>query len=253
MSSPLLTTPPAPNTLPPLLGLASELHLTILSFLSDLKDAKDENDLALLQLRRTNRYFRNLVPPPTHDDLLRLEFVLYKYSVYACKFCLCLRREKKFASTMLKGKKGIGGQFRDRRFCADCGFDTTVVGSSQRYCPNSRACVDGVDWVWCRECKFVKKGEEATSVCVGLCKECYKTLGCRCGVKCGKRLKSTTPLDSRTLIPLRWVPAAASSRRIRYSASDTDSDGDDQTDEYDYWEEQFELAQAEDNDWRALD
>lgn len=252
MNSPLLTTPPAPNTLPPFSRLASELHLAILSFLPDLKDAKDEEDLALLQLRRTNRYFRNLVPPPTHDDLLRLEFVLYKYKVYACKFCLCLRPETKFASTMLKGKTRPYGPAEAKRFCAECGFDTTVFGLSQRYCPSTRACVDGVDWVWCKECRFVKKGEEATSACVGLCKACYRTRGCRCGVKCGKRLRSTTPLDSRTLIPLRWVPAA-SSRRIRYSASDTESDGDDQIDEYDYWEEQFELAQGEGDDWRDLD
>lgn len=70
MSSLLPTT--RSNTLPLLLRLASELHLAIISFLPDLKDAKYEHDLALLQLRRTNRYFRELVPPPTRSDLLSL-------------------------------------------------------------------------------------------------------------------------------------------------------------------------------------
>ncbi|KAF1926392.1 uncharacterized protein M421DRAFT_15399, partial [Didymella exigua CBS 183.55] len=149
----------------PLLRLASELHLAIISFLPALKDAKEEHDLALLQLRRTNHYFRNLISPPTHNDLLSLELALFEYSVYACKFCLCLRPTTKFASTMLKGKKGVNGKTRDRRFCADCGFDTTVVGQSQRYCPSTRAGVNGVDWVWCKHCKLVKKGEEAKSVC----------------------------------------------------------------------------------------
>jgi hypothetical protein len=60
---------------------------------------------------------------------------------------------------MLKGKTRLNGSAREKRFCADCGFDTTVVGQSQRYCPGSRAYVDGVDWVWCKLCKLVKKGE----------------------------------------------------------------------------------------------
>jgi hypothetical protein len=44
----------------------------------------------------------------------------------------------------------------------------------------------------------------------------------------------------------------ASSRRIRLNASDTDSDEDDEIDKYDFWEEQFYLAQQEDDDWRTL-
>jgi hypothetical protein len=40
------------------------------------------------------------------------------------------------------------------------------------------------------------------------------------------------------------------SRRIRYSASDTESDEDDEADKYDFWEEHFRLAQNEDDDWR---
>jgi hypothetical protein len=233
MSSLLLTTPP--NTLPPLLRLASELHLIIISFLPHLKDAKDEDDLALLQLRRTNRYFRNLVPPPTHNDLLSLELALVKYCVYACKFCLCLRPMTKFASTKLKGKTGLNGLARDRRFCADCGFDITVFGQSQRYCPGTRARVSGVDWVWCKHCKLVKKQEEANSMCVGLCKACYNTLGCRCTLECGRPLHSATPLHPRTLSPSRSLLPKASSRCISSRASDTDSDEEYQNDAYDFW------------------
>jgi hypothetical protein len=98
----------------------------------------------------------------------------------------------------------------------------------------------------------VKKREEADSVCVGLCKACYNTLGCRCSVECGRRLYSTTALQPRALTPLRSMLPEASSERIRLNASDTDSDGDDQIDGYDFWDEQFWLAQQEDDDWRTL-
>ncbi|EUC37702.1 hypothetical protein COCCADRAFT_22677 [Bipolaris zeicola 26-R-13] len=250
MSSLLPTTPP--NTLPPLLRLASELHLAIISFLPSLKDATDEDDLALLQLRRTNRYFRDLVPPPTHDDLLSLELVLYEYPVYACKFCLCLRPRAKFAAAMLKGKTGTNGQARYKRFCADCGFDTTVVGRSQRYCRGSRAFVGGVDWVWCKHCNLVKKEEEADSVCPGLFKACYTMLGCKCNVKCGRLLRSRTPPQPEASTQPRWVLPKSNAPRVRWDVSDTDSDEDDRTDVYDYWDPHFELAQQEDDDWRAL-
>jgi hypothetical protein len=250
MDSLLLTTPSI--ALPPFLRLAPELHLAIMSYLPGLKDAEDEDDLALLQLRRTNCYFRNLVPPPTHSDLLSLESALFKGSVYACKFCLCLQSKTKFASAMLKGKTGANGKARDRRFCAECGFDTTVVGQSQRYCPGTRAYVSGVDWIWCKHCKLVKKSEEARSVCVGLCKACCSTFGCWCSLKCGRPPNSTTPLHQKVLTPPRSVLSGTSSRRISSNASDTDSYGDGETDKYDFWEEQFCLAQQEDDDWRTL-
>jgi hypothetical protein len=241
MTSLLLTTPS--TTSPPLLRLATELHLAIISFLPEFKDAKDKDDLALLQLRRTNHYFRNLVPPPTHNDLLSLELALSKYSVYACKFCLCLRPRTGFASAMLKGKTGVNGTARDRRFCADCGFDTTVAAKGQRYSPGARACVSGVDRIWCKHCKLVKNGEEANSVCVGLCKACFNTFGCWCWSKCGRPLDSTTPLRPMALRPPQSVLPEASSRRIYSNASDTGSDEDDEVDKHDFWE---------DDDWRAF-
>jgi hypothetical protein len=193
MSSVPRTVPPGPP--PPLLRLATELHLTIISYLPNLKDAKDDHDLALLQLRRTNRYFHNLIPPPTHTDLLALEKVHCKNSRYACKFCLRLRPARASAPSMLKGKTGPNGQYRERRFCADCGFDTKVLRTSQRYSPGTRVCVGQVDWVWCNHCRLVKKGERASpcakSVCYGMCAACYDTTGCRCGPvrgTCGKWL-----------------------------------------------------------------
>jgi hypothetical protein len=240
MSSPLATTPPQPTTLPPFLRLATELHLAIISFLPDLHDARDEHDLARLQLRRTNCYFRNLVPPPTHDELLSLELALANYSVYACKFCPYLKPRNKFAAKMLEGKTSIHGRWRYKRFCADCGFDTTVVGQSQRYCPGTRACVDGVDWVWCKCCKVVKRGEEAEAMCVGLCRACYGRWGCTCRDRCGRPLRDTTALHSSVFEPplLIW----GGSRAIA-GDEDEDSDG------YDFWERQLDLVQMDDDHW----
>lgn len=242
-----------PESLPPLMRLATELHLAIISYLPDLKDSLHEGDLALLQLRRTNRYFRSLVPPPTHNDLLRLEFPLYKYSAFACKFCLRLRPNTKFASTMLKDKTGFNGTHREKRFCADCGFDTTVVGQSQRYSPSSRVCVNGVDWVWCKSCKLVRKGEEAKSVCVGLCKACYGMLGCMCRARCGRPQHSTKVLQPPRSM---WPEPEARPRRVMdfyrwIEGSGLDSYEEEQIEEEDFCEEQMHKVQMEDDDWRG--
>ena len=48
------------------------------------------------------------------------------------------------------------------------------------------------------------------------------------------------------------MPLEASSWRVRVRPSDTVSNGDDEIDEYDFWEEQFWLMQQEDDDWRTL-
>jgi hypothetical protein len=89
-------------------------------------------------------------------------------------------------------------------------------------------------------------------VCVGLCKACYNTFGCRCSRGCGRPLHSTTSPHPRALSPPRNMLPEASSRRIRRNASDTDSDEDYEIEKYDYWEEQLHLAQQEDDDWRTL-
>jgi hypothetical protein len=96
--------------------------------------------------------------------------------------------------------------------------------------------------VWCKYCKAVKKGEEA--VCKGLCKACYKPL------------PDTTPLHTGASRPppriSRMLPGAGSGR-VRLVASDTDSDGDYTSDGDDFRDEQYRLAQQEDDDWRAMD
>jgi hypothetical protein len=102
-----------------------------------------------------------------------------------CKFCLRLRPARAIVSSMLKGKTGPNGQYRERRFCADCGFDTKALRTSQRYSPGTRVSIGQVDWVWCNHCRLVKRGERtspcAKSVYYGMCAACYDTTGCRCG------------------------------------------------------------------------
>jgi hypothetical protein len=86
-------------------------------------------------------------------------------------------------------------------------------------------------------------------VCVGLCKACYNTVGCRCSLKCGRPLHSTTPLHPRALRSPRGMLPEENSRRICFNASDTDSD---EIDKHDFWKEPFLLVQQEDDDWRSL-
>ncbi|KAH7122838.1 hypothetical protein B0J11DRAFT_407795, partial [Dendryphion nanum] len=99
----------------PILNLPAELHRQIISHL----DGNEE--FAVLNLRITNRYFHDTVPPPSHDTLLRLEKRFNGTIGYAYKHCLRLRPVSRFATTMLKGKTGLNGEHRSMRFCADCG------------------------------------------------------------------------------------------------------------------------------------
>jgi hypothetical protein len=98
--------------------------------------------------------------------------------------------------------------------------------------------------------QVLKKGKEASSGCVGMCKACYIRCGCWCASKCGRPRQSTIPLRPEATRSTQSMVRGERSRRIRYSASDTESDEDDEADKYDFWEEQFRLAQKEDDDWR---
>jgi hypothetical protein len=164
----------------PLLRLPVELH-------KDIADLISHNwPLSLLNLRRANRYFHALIPPPTHATLLLFEQERWARArpLYACRYCVRLRPKRHFADAMLKGRTGVNGKEPEKRFCVDCGFGHALLepgaGRQSRYSPGTEVVVAGQTWVWCKGCLQVKMGGEAKG-CAGCCAPCHYAEACSCG------------------------------------------------------------------------
>jgi hypothetical protein len=85
-----------------ILRLPAELHLTIGEVLAE------DTSACPLHLRQTNRYFASLIPAPTSSDLFALEEQSWAKDkrLYACKFCVRLRKATHFADYMLRRSNG---------------------------------------------------------------------------------------------------------------------------------------------------
>jgi hypothetical protein len=127
-------------TLPHLLRLPVELHLGVI-------DKLGLHDKVILA--STNRYFRSIVKPPTHNDYLLAEASDWatKRILFACSRCARLRGNKKFADDMRKGKYTRGGPHAALRLCLHCGVDTGL------YSPGATVMVWGEAKVLCWMCR----------------------------------------------------------------------------------------------------
>lgn len=124
---------------PPLLRLPVELHLDILFYL----DLRDTSNLAF-----TNRYFRSITPPPSHNDFLDAESSTWakENRFYTCKGCVRFRRFEDFADDMKKGKRGRSQVDANARFCLKCGVEDKF------YAPGTRLTIHNKSHVLCRMC-----------------------------------------------------------------------------------------------------
>jgi hypothetical protein len=120
----------SPVSIPPLLRVPAELHLDIVS---EFQESDEEGALATLYFRLSNRYFYNLIDKLTHDTLLFIEKTPWAVgrTLYTCKFCVRLRCAATFAEAMLKGKTGINGGFRYKRFATSVSAPTAVLRLSK--------------------------------------------------------------------------------------------------------------------------
>jgi hypothetical protein len=192
----------------PLLCLPTELHLEIFSYIRADEDVFGEPHAWLwtvLALRGASRFFRHMLPPLTHDELLDLELTLRATSrgLQACRYCLRLLHTDRFSQVQTRNRgvpiDGVLGwagisvkskEKRMKRFCVDCGFTKAVnpvldIGKS-RYGVGTEIIVgegEGERWVWCWWCRELKKGEEAgilgEGACRGSCVACCTQHECR--------------------------------------------------------------------------
>ena len=187
---------------------------------------------SILSLRSTNRYFCSLIAV-SQQLLLQVERGVKGKKVLACCVCLRLRSVEKFATSetameRLSTRKGVART--KYRFCIDCGFRAYPTlslqgdghhtgevpaaltlyapGTTITFPPGRRRSVEGEKrevWVWCLDCRELKKGEAAGDLgCHLFCKECCERLVCCrereiCGMRRPWRMhRGYGPLDNRT-------------------------------------------------------
>jgi hypothetical protein len=149
---------PVPHTTSPapILRLPAELHLEIISLL-DLRDS--------VGLSSTARYFRSIIPSPTHGEFLAAEESPWAKTklLYTCKGCISFRSWERFADEMRKGKWCRSGTQAIARFCLKCGVDDAL------YAPGTHVTICNQPHVLCSICQ---KLSDHVSDRVGVCAGC---------------------------------------------------------------------------------
>lgn len=148
--------------MPPVFRLPPELHVLITSFLP-LDD--------LLHFRLTCAYFYDLIPKPSHQELLLIESTDWARlrDVYACRYCLRLRPASQFGESMLRRRRSREGRDSSKRFCVDCGLKPR--SGTARYGPGAHVIINGNFYVVCLSCRGFQLGAidrfgRHTSYCV---------------------------------------------------------------------------------------
>lgn len=135
-----------------LVRLPAELHLNIVDKL-ELQDT--------IVLARTNRYFRSIIPTPSHKDILKAEANTWATDrgLYACSGCVTLRCFEDFADDMRKGKRSRAGTEADKRLCLQCGVARGL------YSHGVSIKIYGRDHVLCQLCVMYTDRTARPAVC----------------------------------------------------------------------------------------
>jgi hypothetical protein len=142
-----------------LLRLPIELHLDIVDYLQ-LQDRA--------VLASTNRYFKSIVDPLSHEAFLAAEQHDWATTrgLYACKGCTRFRRFEEFADEMKKGKRVRCGPEAKARLCLDCG----VAG--KLYLSGTLLNICGNRCVLCSTCQTWNRAVGARNAC----SDCFPSL-----------------------------------------------------------------------------
>ncbi|KAF1957983.1 hypothetical protein CC80DRAFT_381894, partial [Byssothecium circinans] len=79
-------------------------------------------------LTMTNRCFRTILDPPTHEDFLYAENYVWASSrgLYTCKGCISFRQLDHFTDDMRKGRRARRGPEANTRLCIQCGVNQGI-------------------------------------------------------------------------------------------------------------------------------
>jgi hypothetical protein len=150
------------DTAPSLLALPMEIHAAIFTNLCF-------PDLYIVRL--INHYFYDMIPPPTHAELLTAETSDFarENNIFACVGCTRLCPEAVFSPKMVKRKKAAGGTEARNRFCIECG--RRPLPGLHRYMLGARWEESGMLFVRCLRCTTITMGPEEQNV--PLCLSCH--------------------------------------------------------------------------------
>lgn len=138
---------------PHILRLPVELHLGVIEKL-EIQDR--------VRLASTNRHFRSIMKPPSHNEFLKAEVDNWAKDkgLFACSGCVCFCRFGDFADDMKKGKRTRGGADAVNRLCLRCGVTHGL------YVPGKPAVIYGRARMLCRICGTFPDLATRQSACV---------------------------------------------------------------------------------------
>ncbi|KAL4912288.1 hypothetical protein BDW62DRAFT_194995 [Aspergillus aurantiobrunneus] len=145
--------------------LPREIHQLILEFAEPLD---------LLHLRAVCQSFRELIPPPTIQQLLQVEVSDFGYTkdIYTCRDCMRLRPRARFADKMVKKKKSKVSSDAGKRFCVDCGTNPNLLPETARYTRGCHVVILGEHHVVCYCCGRFGPAAGERGVYMDECRDC---------------------------------------------------------------------------------
>jgi hypothetical protein len=129
---------------------------------------------SLIWLQRSCRLFRELIPSPTHLELIEAEVTEFgtQNDLYTCRDCLRLRPRAKFADNMVKRKKAKWMENRWDRWCVDCGINPRP--GTNRYTAGNLIVILGEPYVICLVCREFRAAASENGKPLTVCQVCRR-------------------------------------------------------------------------------
>ncbi|KAJ5991802.1 hypothetical protein N7451_007526 [Penicillium sp. IBT 35674x] len=190
---------------------------------------------SIVWLQRSCRGFRELIPPPTHPELIRAETTAFGFhkDLYACGHCRRLRPRTEFADNMVKSKKAKFEPKAGDRWCVECGIKTGP--GINRYAPGHHVVILKKLYVICKDCRTFGEGASEDGKNLSVCKVCRR-----------RNIRIMEEYRERQALARRRAEQVARRARRRALWGDSASDSDDMMPPSPTWsEEQMDIVQAE--------
>jgi hypothetical protein len=189
-----------------------DLPIEILLIIAQYLDA-----FSLIWLQRSCRLFREIIPSPTHLELIEAEKAHFgiENDLYACRDCLRLRPRAKFADNMVKRQKAKWGDNSTERWCVECGLNPRL--GTNRYTAGNIITILGEPNVICLKCREFRQAASENGRPLFVCQVCRRSTR-------AIEERAEADRERRERARLRAEQAARRARRREVWGSASDSD-----------------------------